>query len=108
MKEETRRAIAVNAAARINGKQPSSVYSYDRGQHTNITPTYDYETGAHISGSGSSLYHYGLGSHINLTVKGNNFEGYDYNEGHHFTGSVNGNTVQLFDYGESRYFTYNV
>lgn len=108
MKEEIRRAIAVNAAARINGKAPSSTYSYDCGERTNITPTYDYEAGAHISGSGSSLYHYGLSSHINLTIKGKNFEGYDYNEGHHFTGSVNGSTVQIYDYGESRYFNYNV
>jgi len=108
MKEEIRRAIAVNAAARINGNSPSSLYSYDRGQRTNITPNYDYEDSAHIGGSGSSLYHYGLGSHINLTVNGKNFEGYDNNEGHHFMGSVNGSTVQIYDYGEGQYFTYNV
>ena len=108
MKEEIRRAIAVNAAARINGKDPSSVYSYDRRRHTNISPTYDYEARAHTGGSGSSLYHYGLGSHINLTVKGKNFEGFDYNEGHHFSGSVTGSTVQLYDYGAGQHFTYNV
>ena len=108
MKEEIRRAIAANAASRIRGKASSSVYSYNRGHHSSVTPSYDYEAGAHIGGSGSNLYHYGLGSHISLKTKGNEFEGYDYNEGHHFSGSVRGNTVQLYDYGEGRYFTYSV
>ncbi len=108
MREEIRRAIAVNAAARVNQRNPSGVYSYDRGRRTSITPTYDYEAGAHIGGSGSSLYHYGLGSHISLNVNGNNFTGYDYDGGHHFSGRVNGNSVQLYDYGEGSYFNYLV
>jgi hypothetical protein len=108
MREEIRRAIAVNAAARINKRNPSSLYSYDRRQYATMTPSYDYETGAHIGGSGSSLYHYGVGNHISLNVNGNNFSGYDYDGCHHFSGSVNGNSVQLYDYGESSYFNYSV
>jgi hypothetical protein len=108
MREEIRRAIAVNAAARINKRNPSSVYSYDRGQYASMTPSYDYETGAHIGGSGSSLYHHGIGNHISLNVNGNNFSGYDYDGGHHFSGRVNGNSIQLYDYGEGSYFNYSV
>lgn len=108
MKEEIRRAIAVNAAARINGKDPAGVYSYARGKHTTMTPQYDYEAGAHIGGSGSSLYHYGVGCHINLTIKGSKFEGFDYGDGHHFNGTVKGNSIQIYDYGERKYFNYTV
>ena len=67
---------------------------------------YDYDTGAHFSMSGSSLYHYGAASHLSFNVSGQNFTGYDYGSGHHFSGHVRGNTVQLYDYGEGRYFTY--
>jgi hypothetical protein len=108
MKEETRRAIAAAAAGRINGKAPSSVYSYERGQHSPMSPNYDYEAQAHISNSGSGLYHYGLQRHINFQVNGKNFSGYDNNEGHHFSGSVSGGSVQIYDYGEGRYFNYTV
>ncbi|SEO06178.1 hypothetical protein SAMN05443254_1171 [Bradyrhizobium sp. OK095] len=73
-----------------------------------MTPSYDYEAGAHIGNSGSNLYHYGVGSHISLNVNGNKFSGYDYDGGHHFTGSVTGKTVNLYDYGEGSYFNYSV
>lgn len=108
MKEETRRAIAFDAAARINGRNPSSIYSYDQGGHTPMSDGYDYGAQAHFSRSGSSLYHYGTSSHIDLTINGKNFSGYDYDEGHHFNGTVNGNSVQIYDYGESKYFNYSV
>jgi hypothetical protein len=108
MREEIRRAIAVNAAARINKRKPSSVYSYDRGQYSGMTPDYDYETGAHVSGSGSSLYHHGVGNHVSLEVSGNNFSGFDYDGGHHFSGRVSGSSVQIYDYGEGRHFAYSV
>ncbi len=36
MKEETRRAIAHAAAARINGNARGAIYSYDAGRHTHI------------------------------------------------------------------------
>ena len=66
MKEETRRAIAHTAAARVNGSSGSTVYSYAAGRHTHMSQSgnsaYDHEAGAHISGSSSGLYHHGLGS----------------------------------------------
>jgi hypothetical protein len=108
MREEIRRAIAVNAAAQINKRNPSSVYSYQSGRHSSMTPQYDYEARAHIGGSGSSLYHYGVGNHVSLNVNGNDFAGYDYDGGHHFSGRVSGSSVQLYDYGEGRYFNYSV
>jgi hypothetical protein len=107
MKEEIRRAIAYTAAAHINGSAPSSIYSCERGYHTHMTPTYDYEAGAHISRSSGGLYHYGTSSHISFSVRGRNFTGYDYESGHHYSGEVTGNTVQLYDYGEGRYFSYS-
>jgi hypothetical protein len=39
MKEEIRRAVAVNAAAQITQHAPSNAYSHHRGQHTQINPT---------------------------------------------------------------------
>jgi hypothetical protein len=108
MKEETRRAIANAVAARVNGRPPSSVYSYESGRRAPMSPSYDYEAQAHISDSGAGLYHYGTANHINLNVNGHNFSGYDYDEGHHFSGSVNGSSVQIYDYGEGRYFNYSV
>lgn len=108
MKEETRRAIAYAAATHVNGSAGSAIYSYERGRYTHMTPSYDYEAGAHISRAGGGLYHYGTNSHISFSVKGGHFSGYDYNSGHHYTGQVKGNVVQLYDYGEGRYFTYAV
>lgn len=65
MKEEIRRAIAHAVVAQSDGKPSSHVYSYDRGRHTAFTGSgpggYDHDAGAHVSGSGSNLYHHGLG-----------------------------------------------
>lgn len=108
MKEDARRAIAYAAATRITGSAATAVYSYDRGKHTPMTATYDYEARAHISRSGGGLYHYGTNSHISFKVQGHNFSGYDYNSGHHYTGQVSGRSVRLYDYGEGRYFSYSV
>jgi hypothetical protein len=108
MKEETRRAIAFAAATRINGSAASSVYSHERGRHTHMSPTYDYDASAHISRTGGGLYHYGTNSHISFSVNGRNFSGYDYDSGHHYTGQVSGNSVQFYDYGEGHYFNYSV
>jgi hypothetical protein len=111
MKEETRRAIAHAASARINGEPRSSVYSYSAARHTHFSKGnngggYDYDAGAHVGGSRSGLYHYGLGSHISLKVNGKSFFGYDYGSGAHFSGKVNGHSVQMYDYGEGRHFHY--
>ena len=37
---------------------------------------YDYEQGCHVTGSGTSLYHYGNHAHIALNLNGANFSGY--------------------------------
>lgn len=72
-----------------------------------MTPSNDYGAKAHISGIKSgTMYHYGLGSHINLQVNGNEFSGYDYDSGSHFMGTISNKTVQLYDYGTGRYHTY--
>lgn len=108
MKEEIRRAVAYAAATRINGSARSAIYSYESGRHSHMTQTYDYDAGAHISRSGSGLYHYGTSSHISFKVNGQNFSGYDYDSGHHYTGQVSGSSVRIYDYGEGRYFSYSV
>jgi hypothetical protein len=108
MREEIRRAVAYAAAAHIRGSVPSTIYSYERGRYTHMTPTYDYEAGAHITRNSAGFYHYGTSSHISFSVNGPKFSGYDYESGHHYTGQISGNKVQLYDYGEARYFTYAV
>jgi len=108
MKEEIRRAIAYAAATHINGSTASTIYSHDRGRHSHMTPTYDYDAGAHICRTGGGIYHYGTSSHISFSVRGSSFSGYDYDSGHHYTGQVSGASVQLYDYGEGRYFSYSV
>jgi hypothetical protein len=108
MREETRRAIAHAAASRVNGPSRASIYSYASGRYSAMSPTYDFETRAHISPSSTGLYHYGTNSHISFSVKGRNFSGYDYSTGHHYSGEVSGSSVTLYDYGESRHFSYSV
>jgi hypothetical protein len=104
MKEEIRRAIAVNAVARVTGKSSSSVYSHDDSTHTPMGSGYDYAARAHFSED----YHYGTRSHMSLQVRGETFSGYNYDSGHHYSGTVKGNTVQIFDFGENKYYQYTV
>jgi hypothetical protein len=106
MKEGIRRAIAYAAATHINGSARSAVYSYERSRYSHMSPTYDYDAGAHISRTSGGLYHYGTNSHISFSVNGCKFSGFDYDSGHHYTGQVSGNSVQLYDYGEAKYFMY--
>ena len=109
MQETIRRAVAYAASGRVLGKFGNSVYSYHTASHTSMSPSYDYDAGAHISGMDSeNLYHYGHGTHIQLTVTGEQFSGYDYESGSHFTGQVSGNNVQLYDYGTGRHYNYLV
>ncbi|MGE0530405.1 MAG: hypothetical protein AB7G40_07320 [Hyphomonadaceae bacterium] len=108
MKEEIRRAVVQSAAARISGKSPTSVFSYDQGKYSFVNDTYDYDAGSHISQSSNGFYQYNLGAHVTLSVSGKNFTGYDYESGSHFSGSVNGGSVSIYDYNEGRYFSYSV
>jgi hypothetical protein len=48
MKEQTRRATAYAAATHINESAASVIHGFERGRHTHMTPTYDYDAGAHI------------------------------------------------------------
>jgi len=104
MKETIRRAIISSVVAKVSGTHPSSIYSFDRAQYTNMGQGYDYEASAHFSDN----YHYGEGSHMNIQISGNNFSGYDYGDGHHFSGTVNGRSVSIYDHGEGRHFNYTV
>jgi hypothetical protein len=109
MKEEIRRFVAYAGAGRSTGQFGRSIYSYDRGQHSSMSKTYDYECGAHLSGADNGrMYHYGLSAHVSLDVDGDAFKGFDYSSGSHFSGRVNGRSVQLYDYGEGRYYNYTV
>ena len=108
MKEEIRRTVAYAAATHINGSAGSLIYSYERGRHSPMSPTHDYDSRAPVARTAEGLYHHGTNSHVSFIVDGRAFSGYDYGSCHHYTGRVTGNTVQLFDYGENRYFRYSV
>ena len=115
MKSNTRACIAYIAAC-LNGESSSHVYDHSRSKFINVSGNvssanvniYDYERGCYISGSPGSLYDYGNGAHIQLTVNGSQFTGYDYDSGNHFSGSVNGSSVNIYDYEKSAYFNYSV
>lgn len=68
---------------------------------------FDYDTGAHIGGTLSNLYHYGEGCHIQIKMNGDRFTGYDYGCGQSFSGSLNGNSVSLYDYQTGQYYSYS-
>jgi len=111
MKEEMRRAIATAAVVQISKKSVPSIYSYSGSKHIHMNGNpnggYDYETGSHFSFNGSGIYHYGVGAHASLAVRGKTFSGYDYDTGSHFSGQINGGSVQIYDYGEGAYFNYS-
>jgi hypothetical protein len=116
MKPHVRRAIAYIAACIISGKRPSTVYDLTSSQYYNFSinlsesgiAAFDYTQSSHISGSYSSLYHYGEGHHISLRIEGGRFSGFDYGESSNFSGSVNGNSVSLYDYGVGSYFNFSI
>jgi hypothetical protein len=120
VKSESRTAIAYIAGRLVSGRRSSTAFDYSRSQYVNFSGSvrpgkvqvFDYETGNHISGSGSDrslrLFEYGRGSHIQLNLNGQQFKGFDYGSGTHFMGNVNGNRVNIFDYAEGQYFNYLV
>ncbi len=116
MKPNVRRAVAYIAACVISKKSSGAIYDYTASQHFNFSinhsesgiAAYDYSQGCHISGSYSSLYHYGESHHISLRIAAHGFSGYDYGEGCHFSGTVNGQSVTLYDYGVGSHFNYSI
>lgn len=108
--------MAYIAGRLASGSQAGAVYDYSEGAYFNFSGdvgtgnvnVFDYEQGCHISGSLQSLFHYGNGRHIQLTVEGGHFSGFDYNSGRHFNGNVQGNNISLFDYEHGQYFNYSV
>lgn len=116
MRSYTRRSVAYIGGRIISGRSSSSIYDYSVGRYTNMSgrvadgrvAVYDYDQKNHISGSYSSLYHYGNNAFISLNISGNNFSGYDYDSGSHFSGHVTGNSISLYDYGAGSYFNYTI
>lgn len=116
MKPHVRRAIAYIAASIISKKRATAVFDYATSQYYNFSlnlsqsgiAAYDYTQNCHISGSYSSLFHYGDSHYISLKIDSNKFSGFDYGESCHFSGSVNGNSVSMFDYGVSSYFNFSI
>jgi hypothetical protein len=115
MNPGTRACVATAALMAINGKNVSSVYDYSASEHRNVggqitgknVSIYDYQRSCHFSGSLPSLYDYGTGNHVQLTVSGKSFNGYDYDTGNHFSGHVTGNSVSIYDYEDSQNYSYS-
>lgn len=116
MKPQVRRAVAYIVGCAISQKRSSAVFDYATRQYYNLSvnlsesgiAAYDYTQRCHISGSYSSLYHYGERQHISIHIEGDRFSGYDYGECCHFSGSVNGNSVTMYDYGVGSYFNFSI
>ena len=116
MKPHLRRTVAYIAACIISRKNVGAIFDYTTSTYYNFSinvsqsgiAAYDYTQRCHISGSYSSLYHYGERHYISLKIEGDRFSGFDYGEHCHFSGSVNGNSVTFFDYGVSSYFNFSI
>ena len=116
MKEHVRAAIAYVAGKLISGSESGSVFDYSTSRYTQFSGTvsaenvsiYDYGQSCYISGAPQSLYHYGDGHYVSLTIEGQTFTGFDYGTSAHFSGNVSVRNISLFDYGEGKYFQYSV
>jgi hypothetical protein len=118
MKEKTRACIAFIAGTIISKRANSCVYDCTRSEYINVdaeirpgeVKVYDHSRSCHISGSGNSgkykLYDHGNDKPINLTIKGQYFDGYDFDTAEDFGGSVSGTVVCVYDYEHSRWFNY--
>jgi hypothetical protein len=55
-----------------------------------------------------SLYHYGEGATLTLSLMGSHFSGFDYGTHSHFSGNVAGAAVSVYDYEHGQFFSYVV
>jgi|SRR3989344_2615245 len=116
MKHHTRRAVAYIAGRAISGKSSGAVFDFSASQHyyfggnvhQSQVAVFDYTQSCHITGTLTSLFHYGDSHHISLTINGSQFNGFDYGESCHFSGNVNGNSISVFDYGTSQHYNYSI
>jgi hypothetical protein len=114
MQADTRRAIAYIAGRAISGKTASSVYDYGEGGHHSFSGSVSaaaanvYDSSCHVGGKLGSLYHYGHGSHLQLTLKDQSFTGYDYDDASHFSGDVRGSSVTVYDYATGTHHQYSL
>lgn len=109
------RASVAYIVGRIVAETNSTyVYDYSSGKYIFMSGTvgrssvaiYDHENDAHISGTGTTLYHHGENSHLTLSVATTSFTGFDYASNTHFSGNVNGRAVSLYDYEHGAHFNY--
>jgi hypothetical protein len=116
IKTHTRRAVAYIAGRLASGQKISSIYDYHERRHVNISgnvtgrsiSAYDYDQRCYISGSGTSLYHYGNRAHLTLKLNAATFSGYDYDSRKHFSGNVNGKSISLYDYETGTHYSYSI
>jgi hypothetical protein len=116
MTDATRRAVAYIAARMAGQRDAGSVYDFAANRRFlfsgQVEPgsvqVYDYASRCHISGSPSSLYHFGNRRHLTLAVSGSSFNGYDFASRQHFSGTVSGSSVSVYDFEVGRHFQYSV
>lgn len=116
MDDGTRADIAYIAGRLISRRQASSVFDYTKAKYVIISGTvndnnisiFDHNRSCHIAGNVSSLFDYGRGAHLSLTINGQNFSGFDYSGGGHFAGTVNGTSITIFDYANSKNYIYSI
>ena len=113
MKPEVRRGVAYIAGRLVRDRRGSALYDYSSSGYSHFSGTvgksvsvYDHSARAHIAGSASSLFHYGVRAHITLHVKGNAFTGYDYDSRSAFSGQVRQSNISIYDYGEAKHFQF--
>jgi hypothetical protein len=113
---DTRRAVAYIAGRLASGRDSGGVFDSESGGHFNFSGTvdpgnvqiFDYSSSSHIGGSPGMLFHNGTGSHLNLELRGNSFNGYDFHSGSHFSGTVSGSSVSIYDFESGRHYNYAV
>ncbi len=117
MLNDTRKGIALIAASLVNHQLYIEVGDTDGltrftgrvGQEVNV---YDAARSRNISGflkgGAYTLYDFGTGTRLSLTVRDLSFHGVDERSGEDFHGTVNGAHVELFDEEVQRPFAYHV